>query len=521
MHCANPITPSGGPKDETPPKLDSINSTPNEQVNFKKQNLFFGFDEWVVVKNPFEQVVISPPLNTFPEIKTKGRGVVVEFDENEKLLDSTTYTINFGEAIQDLNEGNVIENFKFVFSTGNVIDSLFIEGRVTDNREKKPMEGVLVMLYDKLEDSIIYKERPVYFSKTDKQGQFKIENIRQDSFILRALKDENLNYLYDIPTEWIAFWEFPLFINGKTQMPPFPLEVFQKETPVAISDIIDNSYRQIKIAFNQSIESGSLRPLDSIIGFQTVHVKDSIFGWYQSFPDTIVRFEILSGSFIDTISIGPYRTEEKTQKPVFNYLRSNTSSSTQRKPKSPVTFSFSNPIGSFDTTFISLVEDSINTSVGKFTIDSLNSRVLMLDRPWLESTSYQIEALPGAFTDIFGQQIPDTIQVKFKNAEIKRFGNIILSTDQLDTSKQYIVKLMNSQNLIETTMITGDTSWTKTYPLLPPKTYTVQFIEDVNRNGKWDTGDYNLLRMPEPIIVKELEPLRAGWDVTAEIKPNG
>ena len=140
-----------------------------------------------------------------------------------------------------------------------------------------------------------------------------------------------------------------------------------------------------------------------------------------------------------------------------------------------------------------------------------------MQRLWMEGTRYQIQALPGAFTDIYEQPTNDTILVKFRNGEIKNFGNIILNVPKLDTAKSYIVRLMHNLNLIESTSITGDTSWTKTYPLLPPKTYKVEFIEDVNMNGKWDTGDYDLRRKPEPILIKELEPLRAGWDVTAEI----
>ncbi len=520
-HCAKQVSPSGGAKDETPPRLDSLKSTPNEQVNFEKQDLFFGFDEWVVVKNPFQQVVISPPLAEFPEIKTKGKGVVVLFGEDEEFLENTTYTINFGETIQDLNEGNVLENFSFVFSTGPFIDSLFLEGRVYDARNKEPMEGVLVMLYDNLEDSIIYKERPVYFAKTEKNGTFRIQNIRQDTFILRALKDENLNYLYDLPTEWVSFIASPLLIQGNIENPSFRIEMFQKATPVAISEVFRKQYGHLKIALNQEVTDITIEPLDEVTGLLTYHEKDSVYAWYRSFADSTLQFALRTGIFADTITAGPFIEAEKDKKPGFGFRFANTRSGSGRTPADPLALHFSNPVRSVDTSFISVVEDTLGIPLSAWRIDSSDQRKVLLEVPWKEAVAYQLEAMPEAFTDIFGQQVRDTIEIRFKNSEIKNFGNIILTMDKLDPQKRYLVRLMDKEELLSSTTVTGDSTWTKTYPLLPPKTYSVELIEDLNGNGKWDTGDYDEKRLPEPILISELEPLRAGWDVTAELKPNG
>ncbi|MEM9850056.1 MAG: Ig-like domain-containing protein, partial [Bacteroidota bacterium] len=132
IQCANPGTLTGGPKDEQPPRLDSLESTPNLQTNFEVQDIVLTFDEWIKLNNPFTQIVVSPPLDPKPEVSLKGKSVLIEFDETTELRANATYTINFGEAIQDLTEGNPAENLRFVFSTGDFIDSLEVSGQIKD-----------------------------------------------------------------------------------------------------------------------------------------------------------------------------------------------------------------------------------------------------------------------------------------------------------------------------------------------------------------------------------------------------
>ena len=146
--CATPIAPDGGPKDETPPQVDSIGTTPNFQTNFQKQRIEITFDEWIKLDDVFNEVVVSPPLNKRPQITTKGKTVRVDFDEEEVLREAATYTINFGEAVQDLTESNPAEDLRFVFSTGDFIDSLEISGTIKDVLTNEPVEGALFMLYD-------------------------------------------------------------------------------------------------------------------------------------------------------------------------------------------------------------------------------------------------------------------------------------------------------------------------------------------------------------------------------------
>ena len=203
--CANPIPPDGGPEDTQPPQLVEEESSPNYQVRFEKQRIELTFDEWVELNDVFNQVVVSPPLEYPFEASLKGKALRFEFDEEEELRPEATYTINFGEGVRDLTERNPTENLRFVFSTGDYIDSLSVSGRVVDAKTGEPVEGALFMLYDNLSDTVVRTERPFYFARTNKQGSFLIENVKSGTFKGFALQDANRNYRFDQAQEPIGF----------------------------------------------------------------------------------------------------------------------------------------------------------------------------------------------------------------------------------------------------------------------------------------------------------------------------
>ncbi|MEL6922896.1 MAG: Ig-like domain-containing protein, partial [Bacteroidota bacterium] len=180
--CATPGNPDGGPRDEQPPQLDSLSSTPNYQTNFTKQRLEFTFDEWVKLNNPVKEVLVSPPFIKSLNLTIRKKTVRVEFPEDEELKENTTYTINFGDAIQDLTESNPVPDFRFVFSTGDEIDSLSINGSIKDAITGEPVPDVRVFLYYNQADSVVRTIKPYYFAKADKNGSFKIENLPAATF---------------------------------------------------------------------------------------------------------------------------------------------------------------------------------------------------------------------------------------------------------------------------------------------------------------------------------------------------
>jgi hypothetical protein len=280
--CAKIVAPTGGPKDEEHPLIVTVDP-PDYTVNFDRKKITITFNEFIQLKDLNNNLIISPPIQEKPTIKVKGKTLVIEF--NEELQDSTTYNIYFGNSVQDYNEGNPIENFQYVLSTGAYIDSLSISGKVINSFNLLPEEGVYVMLYKELEDSVPIKQIPVYLSKTNKEGLFRINNVSNNKFKLFALRDFNKNYLFDLPNEDIAFIDslvlFDLITETKIDT------VFKSDSTLINSMIIDQDSLNNKASLNLETESDSVTlkaNLTSEIDTIIVHSKS-----YYPVKDYVVR----------------------------------------------------------------------------------------------------------------------------------------------------------------------------------------------------------------------------------------
>ena len=201
--CAKVGTPMGGPGDEIPPRV--VSSKPeNYKKNFTGERLEITFDEFVTIRDLNNELIVSPPLKERTTMRMRGKTFILNL--NNKLRDSITYTLNFGKAITDFHEGNVLLNYEFVVSTGDILDSLTVTGRLMQAEDLQPSKDpVLVMLYNNLNDSAPLQEIPIYLGKTGKEGDFMINNIKTGTYKIFALKDANRNMIYDLPDEWIAF----------------------------------------------------------------------------------------------------------------------------------------------------------------------------------------------------------------------------------------------------------------------------------------------------------------------------
>jgi len=217
VSCARQGAPTGGPKDTTPPSVDTLYSTRNYSTRFKPSKIELRFDEWVTLSDAANQIVVSPPLAKRPEVILRGKTVTLAFDPSEQLRDSATYTINFGTAVKDLHEGNSAKDLRFVFSTGDLIDSLRVSGRVADALSGEPVENISVMLYDIAADSVVRKSRPYYFSRTDKSGRFDIRNVKAGRFKVAAIEDADQNLRWDGENEKIAFLDTLLSVQDSAQ----------------------------------------------------------------------------------------------------------------------------------------------------------------------------------------------------------------------------------------------------------------------------------------------------------------
>ncbi len=563
VSCANPIPPEGGPRDQTPPKLDSLASTRNFQTRFQKQDIVLAFNEWVELKDAFNQVVISPPLEHRPQIVRKKKTIQVLFDEREVLRDSATYVINFGEAIRDLTEGNVAP-IVFVFSTGDYIDSLTVEGKVVDAYTAKPVENVLFMLYENLADSVVRKDRPFYFAKTDKEGAFKVSNVKSGKFKAFALLDQNLNYRFDSDAEKIAFLDSALIVSGEVPDVPDSLAVdslaldsvavdsmaqdsivsdtlavaadsvvspkplspkglvmrlFEEQKPLFLRSKDVNTYGLVKLTFNRD-------PFDARVTFdsvgQTVFFeteKDTIRLWYNVETDDPWNVYVQRDTITDTVAVRTGLKESFLATATLKAAAPAGGPPVKQPPGTPFPVVFNHPLVAFDAGGIKVLEDTTGTEVQpNLQIDAVERRKLLINFPWKDGKSYEIRVLPGAVTDLFGLVNADSTSRKLTAGAAKDFGTLTLKVKNLDSTMAYVIRLLDKSDApLRTYPVSGTDGFQTTLNFFPPGTYTLELIEDLDRNGRWTTGNYDLHRQPEPVQRKILEELRANWELESEI----
>jgi hypothetical protein len=203
-NCARIGRPEGGPRDSAPPVL--LKTIPKYgAIDFKKKRVRLSFNEYVVLKDQSKNFIMSPPPEKIPSLMIRGKGVVVEF--NSPLKDSTTYLLNFGNAIVDNNEGNLFANYRFAFSTGGVVDSMRMTGLALDAATGEPLSGATICLYASTADSAVLTQRPLSVARSDKWGFFVFEHIKPIPYRAVLLTDENRNYKYDAGSEAIGFFD--------------------------------------------------------------------------------------------------------------------------------------------------------------------------------------------------------------------------------------------------------------------------------------------------------------------------
>ncbi|MBR1548887.1 MAG: Ig-like domain-containing protein [Prevotella sp.] len=200
--CARMGSPDGGWYDDTPPRI--LGSTPAEQatgVTTRKINIYF--DEYIKMADATQNVIVSPPQLEMPEIKAAGKKIVVELKDT--LMENTTYTVDFGDAISDNNEGNPLGNYTFTFSTGEQIDTFEVAGYVLDASNLEPLKGISVGLYADMADSAFRTKPMLRISRTDSRGHFVVKGVAPGEYRVYALQDADGDYKFSQKSEMIAF----------------------------------------------------------------------------------------------------------------------------------------------------------------------------------------------------------------------------------------------------------------------------------------------------------------------------
>lgn len=212
--CANMIPPGGGPRDSLPPVL--VSAIPKDSaVNVKTRNITLSFDEYITLQNPQQSIILSPlpAQSKMPNIDYKLRNLTIKLKDS--LEPNTTYSIDFGDAVKDVNEGNIARNLHYVFSTGNSIDYNTYSGKVILAETGKIDSNLVVILHKNLADSAPLKLRPRYFTRVDGQGNFRFQNLPPGSYAVYAVANK-FTFTYGDSSQMFAFKNAPVLVSANT-----------------------------------------------------------------------------------------------------------------------------------------------------------------------------------------------------------------------------------------------------------------------------------------------------------------
>jgi hypothetical protein len=519
--CAQIVTPTGGEKDTTPPKLVEEKTFPkNGSVNFSGQRLELEFDEFVRLNNPAQNIVISPVPAKTPQYLLKGKTLSIIF--SEPLAQNTTYTIQFGNAIVDFTEGNAANNLSYVFSTGSFLDSVSVSGIVTNAITRAPEKGIYVLLYDDLSDSAIFKSKPVYFGLTDAGGRYRIQHIRKANYRVYALRDQNADLIYN-GTDDIGFMNEILNTDSSLVSYTANLTLFTEERAKNFVKKASFSGEKLTVILNRSVKNPLLGGLEETDFFNNSDQKYYIRKYnedtleiYLNVPANNVIPEISfalsdSTSFIDTIR---FRTRPDFSFPVRFKLMSTLREKLDRNDSIRIYFPV--PVKEFDLTKVILRKDSVPVTYetrmkpGIYFNYTVPYSFLKDD-----ASNYSLEILPGAFTSVYSTT-NDSMRINFNVQKLSFYGTLFFQLKE-PSQEILIMQLLNDRGTIIYEANIGAENNKIKVEYLRPGNYRIRLIHDSNNNGKWDSGNVLDKSQPEKISwYPEVVNIRSNWDMRVE-----
>jgi len=515
--CANMQRPQGGPKDVTPPVLLKA-SPPNMTRRFNAKTIQLDFDEYFNLKNQYQEIVMSPAPDKQPEYKIRKKSLIINFKDT--LEKNTTYVINFGKAIADVNEGNILKNFTYVFSTGSHIDSLSVSGTVINTLTQEKEKDITVMLFPVDKDSLYFgKKKPSIFATTDTSGNFTMNNLHDGDYRIYALKETSLpDKVYNKDDELIAFLKKPIHLDKDST--DIRLLLF-KEDPAKFRMLVKKFDVDGKMffVFNKQLKNPSAKIIypagldaQKIVDFSRTNDTAYLYSKNMDFDSIRVAFSD-DNKALDTVALMKGRKEGFTKG--FT-IALNMAFSAKLKPTSDLVITTSLPIDNYDPTLINLYEDSTAVNNLNLIRDSTNLRKFIIKYKWKEDSRYILSIDENAFTDIYG----DKNKKFLKNFQIDKSDNystLTLHVTVPDSSKAYVVQIYQDRaNILSSQSVTKSTSLVYHNYLMGK--YRIRVIYDENRNGKWDTGNVKQKRYPENIWVDPQEiNLRPNWDAEEKL----
>ena len=513
MSCAKRGSITGGAKDTIAPTL-KYSLPENYSVKFQGNKIKLVFDENIKLKDINKQLIISPPMKNEPLIIPTTATKNLTITLKDTLLPNTTYSLNFGQSIADNNEGNPYNQFKYVFSTGDYIDSLALGGRIKDAYDKEVASFVSITLYEaneKFNDSTIYKENPRYITNTlDSLKTFRLENLKAGKYFLIALKDNNKNNKFDPKSDRIGFNKQMVTIPNDTV---FELELFKEELPFKAFKPSQVSGNRLVLGFEGKENSKGEKPKitlknkDQIIPtiITKLTKKDSLQVWYTPLKADSLSLNLEKGKYKKDFSFKIKKQKNDTvnlkavQNGVLNF-------------RDRFTLESNTPLVKFDKSKMKLI-DKDSAAVDFTTAYDEYTQELFVDFKIEEAQKYNLKMMPGAVTDFF-EKTNDTLSFKAITKNRADYGNLIVS---LKNVKRFpvIIELTDEKGTVVKATEYTESKTEIEFNLLEPFLYTLRAIYDDNKNKEWDTGSYLEKRQAEEVIYfSKGVDVRTNWDVT-------
>ncbi|MEE3085713.1 MAG: Ig-like domain-containing protein [Bacteroidota bacterium] len=513
--CARKSIPTGGLKDTLPPIM--INASPKmNTVFFDKEKIIITFDEFIKLKDISKQLIISPPLE-LDKYKVKPQGTVakkIQIQLLDSLKKETTYTFNFGESIVDNNEDNPLPFFRYALSTGPIIDSLEIRGKVTDAYERITEPYTSIHLYpvdSTYSDSTIFLKKPFYVTSTLDSVIYNFKNLRPDTYEIIAIKDVGGNYLFDQNIDKIGFLEKPITLPGDSVInfrifKEIPNQFWTRPFFINTNQIGFGYYGE---ADRDAIEVKSKVPRNFRYLINKNRETDTLNFWFRGDKLDSLKFAIKEE---DTTRLFNVKFKKE--------LRDSLEISVITKSIMGLLDSFkieSNlPLVKINLDLINIKGlDSLSVPY-KASLDKNYDR-LSLFYDWLPNDNYKIELLPNALIDFWGNT-HDTLRFSAKTKPIEDYGNIFLQILREDKDP-FVLELVNLKGESLRRLDVSNESDFYEFKYLLPGNYLFRYIKDKNGNKKWDTGNYLKKIQPEMVYYSpDTIDLRANWEINQRLK---
>ncbi len=450
-NCAVIVPPGGGPKDSLPPNL--ISSTPGDSsVNFTGKKIELIFDEYITVENAQQELIVSPTVQTMPLVSSYLEKITIEF--KEPLEPNTTYSFNFGKSIKDANEGNPYQDYTYALSTGNVLDTGTISGRVVLAETGLADSTMLAVLYTDLSDTAIYKNMPRYYTRLDSAGNFEFNFLPQNiPFHLFAVENSYMRNYAD-STKLFAYYGNTITAS-QTDSVPLVLYAYREFEDVG---------RPRRITENQlkkQREEDAKKPLTVAVSAKN-EAQSLLDDLYINFSKPLRTLDAAAITLTDTNNV-----------PVRDY------------------------------------------TIEKSRLDS-NYSSFALKRTWPEDAHYILIVPPEAAVDSFDVRLTKADTTLFKTKTEREYASFTMTFPDVDMSLNPVVLLFKNNTIVDSMKIGEDKRIIRSR--YEPGEYEMRILYDTNNNMRWDPGSYSRRTQPEMVVThKKVIAIRANWENEIEI----